>query len=86
LFHNTGLALYPRPQFIVFDNGNKGELNLEFKQMCMHNNYALKPNNLQVTTIHAQTNAIIEPVHKVVNEMLRSFDLKNNHENLEEQQ
>jgi hypothetical protein len=47
---------------------------------------ALKPNQLQVTTHHSQANAIIERVHKVVNDMLRSFDLENNHENLEEQE
>jgi hypothetical protein len=45
---------------------------------------ALKPNQLQVTTNMTQANAIIERVHKVVNDMLRSFDLENNHENLEE--
>jgi hypothetical protein len=41
---------------------------------------ALKPNQLEIT--------IIERVHKVVNDMLRSFDLENenNHENLEEQE
>jgi uncharacterized protein YaiI (UPF0178 family) len=48
---------------------------------------ALKPNQLQVTTDIAQANTIIERIHKVVNDMLRSFDLENenNHENLEEQ-
>jgi hypothetical protein len=45
---------------------------------------ALKPNQLQVTTYHLQVNAIIERVHKVVNDMLRSFDLENNLENIEE--
>jgi hypothetical protein len=47
---------------------------------------ALKPNQLQVTTNRPQANAIIERVHKGVNDMLRSFDLENenNHENLEE--
>jgi hypothetical protein len=45
---------------------------------------ALKPNQLQVTTTNTQANAIIERVHKVVNDMLRSFNLENNHENLEE--
>jgi hypothetical protein len=45
---------------------------------------ALKSNQLQVTTIHAQANAIIVRVHKVVNDILRSFDLENNYENLEE--
>jgi hypothetical protein len=45
---------------------------------------ALKPNQLQVTTYQPQANAIIERVHIVVNDMLRSFDLEKNHENLEE--
>jgi hypothetical protein len=40
LFHNTWLARYPRPQFIVFDNGCKGKFKREFKQMC--DNYGIK--------------------------------------------
>jgi hypothetical protein len=32
LFHNTWLARYPQPQFIVFDNGNVGEFKREFKR------------------------------------------------------
>ena len=76
LFHNTWLARYPRPQFIVLDNG--GEFKGEFKQMC--ENYGIKA---EPTTSHnPQANAIIERVHKVVNNMLRSFDLEK--ENLEE--
>jgi hypothetical protein len=47
---------------------------------------ALKPNQLKVTTYHPQANAILERVHKDVNDMLRSFDLENNHENLEQQE
>jgi hypothetical protein len=47
---------------------------------------ALKLNRLQVTTTRPQANAIIERVHKVVNDILRSFDLENNHENLETQE
>jgi hypothetical protein len=45
---------------------------------------ALKPNQLKITTYHPQANAIIERVHKVINDMLRSFELENKHENLEE--
>jgi hypothetical protein len=41
-FHNTWLAHYPQPQFIVFDNGRRGEFKLEFKQMCMQDNYGIK--------------------------------------------
>jgi hypothetical protein len=82
LFHNTWLARYPRPQFIVFDNANASKFKREFKQMCELTIMALKPDQLQVTTIDPQASAIIERVHKVVNDILRSFDLKNNHENL----
>ena len=76
LFHNTWLAHYHRPQFVVYDNG--GEFKREFKQIC--ENYGIKA---KPTTSHnPQANAIIERVHKVVNNMLRSFDLEK--ENLEE--
>jgi hypothetical protein len=40
LFHNTWLARYPQPQFIVFDNGVVSEFKREFKQMC--DNYGIK--------------------------------------------
>jgi transposase InsO family protein len=60
LFHNTWLARYPQPQFIVFENG--GEFKREFQQMC--DNYDIEA---KLTTIHnPQANAIIERVHKVV--------------------
>jgi hypothetical protein len=60
LFHNTWLARYPRPQFIVFDNG--GKFKREFIQMC--DNYGIKA---KPTTSHnPQANAIIERVHKAV--------------------
>jgi hypothetical protein len=53
--------------------------------VCVQDNYGIKgkPN-----TIHniPSTNAIIEQVHKVVDDMLTSFDLENNQENLEEQE
>jgi hypothetical protein len=47
---------------------------------------AFKQNQLQVTTQYPQANAIIERVYQAVNDMLRSFDLENNHENLGEQE
>jgi hypothetical protein len=53
------------------------------KSLCM-TIMALKPKQLQVTTYHPQSK--IERIHKLVNVMLRSFDLENNHENLEEQE
>jgi hypothetical protein len=47
---------------------------------------ALKPNQLQNTTNKPQASAITEQVHKVFNEMIRSFDLENNHENIKQQE
>jgi hypothetical protein len=50
--------------------------------MC--DNYGIKA---KPTTSHnPQAIAIIERIHKVVNDMLRSLTLENNHENLEEQE
>jgi hypothetical protein len=77
LFQNTWLARYPRPQFVVFDNEKAGEFKREFKQMCELSIMALKPNQRQVTTFQPQANAIVERIHKVVNDMLRIFDLEN---------
>jgi hypothetical protein len=44
-FHNTWLARYPQPQFIVPDNGNMGESKHEFKQMCDNYGIQAKPTN-----------------------------------------
>ena len=45
--------------------------------MC--DNYGIKAK--PATSHNPQANAIIERVHKVVNEMLRSFDLENEEDN-----
>jgi hypothetical protein len=58
LFHNTWLARYPRPQFTVFDNENRGKFKRDFKQICIQDNYGIKkPNQLQVTT-HKQMQSL----------------------------
>jgi hypothetical protein len=44
--HNNWLARYPRPQFIIIDNGVVGKFKHEFKQMCEVKIMALKPNKL----------------------------------------
>jgi hypothetical protein len=52
LFHNTCLASYPQPHFIVFDDGRSDELNVSSnKYVCMRS-MEWKPNQLQVTTKH----------------------------------
>jgi hypothetical protein len=66
LFHNTWLARYLQPQFIVFDNRIMGEFKRDSNKCVYKTIMALKPNQLQVTTIATQANAIIERVHKVV--------------------
>ena len=76
LFYNIWLECFSCPQLIVFDN--EGKFKREFKQRC--DNYGIKA---KTTTSHIpQANAIIERVHKVVDDLLGSFDLEN--KNLEE--
>jgi hypothetical protein len=70
LFHDTWLAQYPRPQFIVFDNG--GKFKREFKQMFNIYGIIAKP----TTSYNPVANSIFEQIHKVVNDKLRSFDLE----------
>jgi hypothetical protein len=41
LFHDTWLARYPPPQFIVIDNGTTGIFKREFKQMSLQDNYGI---------------------------------------------
>jgi hypothetical protein len=88
LFHNTWLVRYPRPQFIVLDNGD--EFKRMFKQMCVQDNYGIKA---KPTTSHNQQTTSMQSLRGytklvTVNDMLRLFDLGNeiNHENLEEQE
>jgi hypothetical protein len=83
LFHNIWLARYWCPQFIDFEN--EGKFKRDFKKRVRKTIMALKPKQQQDKTIYAQENAIIERIHKLFNYMLRSFDLENNHKNLEEQ-
>jgi hypothetical protein len=83
LFHNTWLAHYPRPQFIVFDNGRRSKFKRELKNVWLSSSkcvttLSLKPNQLQMQSLSEYTKLL------TVNDMLRSFDLGNNHENLEE--
>jgi hypothetical protein len=69
LFHNTWLARYLRPQFIVFENRNNRKIKIEFKQMC--DNFGI---NAKSTTSHNPlANAIMEQVHKDVLRRVQSI-------------
>ena len=70
-FDDVWVARYPRPQYIGFDNGS--EYKAEFKELC---------NNLGITTkissaYNPQSNGIVERVHQVLNDSLRTFELEN---------
>ena len=69
-FNDTWLSRYPRPQFIGFDNGN--EYKNVFREMCL--NYGVKPK--PSTTYNPQSNGIIERVHQVLGNALRTFELE----------
>ena len=69
-FDDTWLSRYPRPQFIGFDNGN--EYKNVFREMCT--NYGIKPK--PSTTYNPQSNGIIERVHQVLGNALRTFELE----------
>jgi hypothetical protein len=93
LFHNTWLARYQWRQFIVFDNGSTGEFKLEFKQMCIQENYGIKAkpttSHKPELTTHNRMQSLSENTKLWdVNNILRLFDLesKSNHENLETQE
>ena len=70
-FNSYWLARYPRPQECGFDNGN--EFKGLFRELC--NNYGLK--RKPTTDYNPQSNAIIECVHQVLGNMLRTFELEN---------
>ena len=69
-FDHNWLSRYPRPQYIGFDNGgeNKGLFRL------MIANYGIK--RKPTSSHNPQANAIVERVHGVLNDMLRTFELE----------
>ncbi|GAX22752.1 putative transposase [Fistulifera solaris] len=69
-FDHNWLSRYPRPQFIGFDNG--GENKGVFKKMTDNYGLTRKPS----TTHNPQSNGIIERVHAVLSDMLRTFELE----------
>jgi transposase InsO family protein len=62
---------YPRPEMIGFDNGS--EYKNVFQEMIQ--NYGLKAK--PTTAWNPQSNGIVERVHQVLNDGLRTFELEN---------
>jgi hypothetical protein len=69
-FYETWLCRYPRPEQIGFDNGS------EFKQVfsltCKNYGIKEKPS----TSHNPQSNGVIERIHQVVGNSLRTFQLE----------
>jgi transposase InsO family protein len=74
-FDDTWLSRYPRPQYIGYDNGS------EFKKVFeqMRKNYGMKAK--ASTSYNPQSNGIVERVHQVLNDILRTFELEKRHLN-----
>ena len=69
------LTRYPRPTQITFDRGSEfiGE---DFKTM-VKNDYGIK--DKPITVRNPQANAIVERVHQVLGNMIRTFELEDNY-------
>ena len=68
--NNTWLSRYPRPRKIIFDNGN------EFKKdyFPLIKNFSIKPTPTSIK--NPQANSILERVHQVLRNMLRTKNLQ----------
>ena len=69
-FNNMWLTRYPRPKYIGYDNGSK--FKAQFKQMC--DNYGIKEK--LSSSYNPQSNDIVEQVHQVLGNALRTFELE----------
>jgi hypothetical protein len=67
--YKTWFSRYPRCQYIIYDNGSK--LKLHFQSLC--NTYGIKHKPTSVK--NPQANAILECIHAVLGNMLRTFEL-----------
>jgi hypothetical protein len=63
------LSRYPRCPYIIYDNGSEFKLN--FKYLCETYGIKLKPTTIKIP----QTNTILECLHQVLGQMLRTSEL-----------
>jgi cleavage and polyadenylation specificity factor subunit 1 len=69
-FDDAWLSRYPRPKYIGFDNG--GENKGVFREMTENYGLTQKP----TTNYNPQSNGVVERVHAVLNDILRTFELE----------
>ena len=70
VFDDTWLSRYPRPSKIGFDNG--GEFKSVFRELCDNMGLKKKPS----LSYNPQSNGIIERVHQVLGNILRTMELE----------
>jgi transposase InsO family protein len=69
-FDDVWLSRYPRPQYLGYDNGSEYKKSFE----TLRKNYSLKKK--RSLEYNPQSNGIIERVHQVLNDILRTFELE----------
>ena len=69
LVNKTWLSRYPRCQTLIYDNGS--EFKLHFERLCDSYGIKRKP----TTVKNPQANAVLERVHQVLGQMLRTAEL-----------
>lgn len=69
LFNKQWLCRYPRPKYCIYDNGS--EFKSHFSELCITYSIERKP----TTVKNPQANAILERVHGVFGDMLRTSGL-----------
>ena len=73
LMEMTWLSRYPRPSLIQYDQGSEFIGN-DFRSTCQ-NEYGIKTK--PSLTKNPQSNAIIERIHQVISNMIKTFELEN---------
>jgi hypothetical protein len=69
LVNKFWLSRYPRCRYLVYNNGSKFKLNFEY--LC--DSYGIK--RYPTTIKNPQANAILEPIHQVLGQMLRTAEI-----------
>ena len=71
LFNKAWLSRYPRPKEVLCDNGS--EFKLHLKELCEQYSVKRKP----TTSKNPAANAILERIHGVFGDMMRTSDINN---------
>jgi len=69
LINKTWFCQYPRPKYIIYDNGS--EFKAYFEELCDTYHVQRKPTTIK----NPQANSILERIHAVIGNMLRTREL-----------